>query len=76
MRRGSTSHLNRCAMSASVSATATPWYGCGKRACHTSAGNGPKPALYGATLPVSAIAIIDRPWNPPLNAITPGRPVA
>jgi hypothetical protein len=26
-------------------------------------GNGPKPVLYGATLPVSAMPIIVRPWN-------------
>jgi len=38
-------------------------------------GNGPKPVLYGTTLPVSDMPMNVRPWNAPVSAITPGRPV-
>ena len=38
-------------------------------------GNGPKPVLYGTTLPVSDMPMNVRPWKAPVSAITPGRPV-
>ena len=75
-RFGSMSALNRNSIAFSESAVLTPCSGFGNGAWNTSDGNGPKPVLYGATLPVSAMPISVRPWNAPVNAITPGRPVA
>ncbi len=70
------SALNRCSSAFNESAVVTPYSGFGNGAWNTSDGNGPKPILYGATLPVSAIPIIVRQWKPPVNPMTPGRPVA
>ncbi|AGZ30721.1 hypothetical protein BBK_5486 [Burkholderia pseudomallei NCTC 13179] len=74
-RFGSMSALNSVSTAAIESALVTPCNAFGYGAWNTSPGNGPKPILYGATLPVSAMPIIVRPWKPPANAITPGRPV-
>ena len=74
-RAGSMSYLKMCSSASRLSCTLTPWYAIGNGAWYTSAGNGPKPALYGATFPVSAMAMNVRPWKPPPNAITPARPV-
>ncbi|MNL27711.1 hypothetical protein D3C87_1493180 [compost metagenome] len=53
----------------------TPCRALGNGAWKMSDGNGPKPTLYGATLPVSAMPSSVRPWKAPEKAITPGRPV-
>src|SRR5262245_46359858 len=74
-REGSMSYLKIWSIAARLSATETPWYSIGYGAWKISAGNGPNAALYGATLPVKAIAMNVRPWKPPPNAITPDRPV-
>ncbi|MNR33945.1 hypothetical protein D3C85_1516730 [compost metagenome] len=75
-RLASMSYLNSFSMLAMESATDTPCSSFGNTPWYTSDGNGPKPILYGATLPVSAMPISVRPWKPPPKAMMPGRPVA
>ena len=73
-RVGSMSHLNSCSMAFLVSSSEAQWHG--KGTWYTSGANGPKPALYGCTLPVRPTANRLRPWKAAPNAITPPRPVA
>ena len=51
-------------------------YGYANGSRYTSGAYGPNPSLYGATLAVSVMAIMVRPWNACPNATTPLRPVA
>ena len=46
----------------SASSTLMPCSAFGNSAWKTSPGNGPKPVLYGATLPVRPSVMIVRPW--------------
>ena len=73
---GSTSALNSCRSPAIASSVVTPRYGYGTGARYTSGANGPKPALYGFTLPVIVIVSSVRPWKALSKTTTAGRPVA
>ena len=59
-----------------LASTLMPWCETGNGTWKTSGGIGPKPRLYGAVLPVSAMDMKLRPWNAPENAISAERPVA
>ena len=72
-RDGSTSDLNSVSSACSDSLGGTPRYSAGNGRWKISPGIGPKPVLYGATLPVNPIVYIVRPWKAPENAITAER---
>ena len=61
-RLGSMSHLKIFSRPLSASSSLTPCIGFGYGAWNTSPGKGPKPSLYGATLPVRPRVILVRPW--------------
>ncbi len=73
---GSISDLNTWRIAARLCSTLTPCSGTGAGTWKIDPGNGPKPILYGATLPVSAIPMNVRPWKAPERLMIPGRPVA
>ena len=60
-RDGSTDDLNSDSIAARLFPVLPPRYASGNGTWKVSAGNGPKPALYGLILPVSASAISVRP---------------
>ena len=66
---------NACSSARSASAAETPRYSYGNGTRYTSGANGPSPALYGCVFEVSVSESSVRPWKPPSNAITAGRPV-
>ena len=56
------SFLKIVSTEASAFSMLTPCSAFGNAAWKISPGNGPKPVLYGATLPVSPRVMIVRPW--------------
>ena len=58
----SMSFLKMLSTDAMASSMLTPYSALGNLAWNTLPGKGPKPSLYGATLPVMPSVIIVRPW--------------